>query len=66
MRAIKTRRYSAALLLSGVCLLGATVVGRADDRAEKVSFALTDSFGREVRSQDYAGVPVYLEFGASW
>ncbi len=66
MRAIKTRRYSAALLLSGVCLLGVNGTGSAGGDGETLSFELTDSFGREVRSQDYAGVPVYLEFGASW
>ncbi len=35
-------------------------------KAEKLEFSLTDSFGREVSSQDYKGVPVFLEFGACW
>jgi hypothetical protein len=33
---------------------------------EKLEFCLYDIFGREVRSQDYKGVPVFLEFGACW
>jgi len=35
-------------------------------KAEKLEFSLTDSFGRQVSSQDYEGVPVFLEFGACW
>jgi hypothetical protein len=34
--------------------------------AEKLEFSLTDSFDRQVNSQDYEGVPVFLEFGACW
>lgn len=33
---------------------------------ERLEFALHDAFGREVRSQDYQGVPIFLEFGACW
>lgn len=29
-------------------------------------FSLSDMFGRNIRSQDYQGVPVFLEFGACW
>jgi hypothetical protein len=32
----------------------------------KVDFALWDCHGRKVCSQDYAGVPILLEFGACW
>lgn len=35
-------------------------------KAEKLEFSLMDSFGREVSSQDYKGVPIFLEFGACW
>lgn len=35
-------------------------------KAEKLEFSLTDSYGREVSSQDYKGVPIFLEFGACW
>ena len=35
-------------------------------KAEKIEFSLTDSFGRQVSSQDYEGVPIFLEFGACW
>jgi peroxiredoxin len=34
--------------------------------AEKVEFSLMDSYGREISSQDYKGVPIFLEFGACW
>jgi len=34
--------------------------------AEKVEFSLTDNYGRQVSSQDYDGVPIFLEFGACW
>lgn len=35
-------------------------------KAEKLEFSLMDSYGREVSSQDYKGVPIFLEFGACW
>lgn len=35
-------------------------------KAEKLDFCLMDSFGRKVSSQDYEGVPIFLEFGACW
>lgn len=35
-------------------------------KAEKLEFSLMDSYGREISSQDYKGVPVFLEFGACW
>jgi cytochrome oxidase Cu insertion factor (SCO1/SenC/PrrC family) len=44
-----------------VCLIQALPA-----KAEKLDFSLTDSFGRQVISQDYEGVPVFLEFGACW
>ena len=33
---------------------------------EKLEFSLMDSYGRQVSSQDYKGVPIFLEFGACW
>ena len=35
-------------------------------KAEKVEFSLMDNYGRQVSSQDYVGVPIFLEFGACW
>ena len=35
-------------------------------KTEKLEFSLMDSYGRQVSSQDYKGVPVFLEFGACW
>ena len=34
--------------------------------AENIEFSLMDNYGRQVSSQDYKGVPVFLEFGACW
>ena len=35
-------------------------------QAKTLSFSLYDSYGRKVTSQDYKGVPIFLEFGACW
>jgi len=35
-------------------------------KVEKLEFSLMDSYGRQVSSQDYEGVPIFLEFGACW
>jgi len=35
-------------------------------KTEKLEFSLMDSYGRQVSSQDYKGVPIFLEFGACW
>ena len=34
--------------------------------ADSLKFELFDVFGRKVCSEDYAGVPLFLEFGACW
>ena len=33
---------------------------------DPVTFSLPDAYGRIVSSQDYAGVPIFLKFGACW
>ena len=33
---------------------------------EVLEFEMADVYGRIVSSQDYKGVPVFLEFGACW
>ena len=35
-------------------------------QASALEFSLYDSYGRKVTSQDYKGIPVFLEFGACW
>jgi hypothetical protein len=35
-------------------------------RDDSLQFELFDVFGRKVSSADYAGVPLFLEFGACW
>jgi hypothetical protein len=44
---------------------GGRTTGRAQ-AGDRLEFALHDASGRQVRSQDYRGVPVFLEFGACW
>jgi hypothetical protein len=48
-------------VLGVICLLETTSL-----KAQQLDFSLMDSFGRLVTSQDYKGVPVFLEFGACW
>ncbi len=38
----------------------------ASAQRPKVQFALRDVFDREVRAEDYMGVPLLVEFGACW
>jgi protocatechuate 3,4-dioxygenase beta subunit len=49
-------------------VVGAASGGRQEvaQIGEQLEFSLPDAFGHEVRSQDYKGVPVFLEFGACW
>lgn len=47
-------------------LLATFLAGELLSGNEKIEFSLSDAFGRQVRSQDYKGVPVFLEFGACW
>jgi hypothetical protein len=42
------------------------LAGASQRENDKLEFLLPDVFGREVHSQDYKGVPVFLEFGACW
>jgi hypothetical protein len=35
-------------------------------QAKTLEFSLFDSYGRKITSQDYKGVPIFLEFGACW
>ena len=46
-----------------LAFLGSVSVGLA---REELGFELGDCYGRVVSSQDYKGVPVFLEFGACW
>ena len=65
------QRYRSLLCVSviAVCFPGADAVGEsASDKgtAPSLRFELFDSHGREVCSEDYAGIPLFLEFGACW
>jgi len=67
---IKARIYWISLAIVFTCMVFVLILkaNRSDEayRAEKIEFCLMDSFGRQVSSQDYEGVPVFLEFGACW
>ena len=47
-----------AVLFAALCKVGVS--------AEELGFELGDCYGRVVSSQDYKGVPVFLEFGPCW
>ena len=59
MRQRQTTILASAMVLAALC-----GPGRALERT--VSFDLPDAYGRRVSSQDYVGVPIFLEFGACW
>jgi len=68
------RRASRFVALFWVCVVwfclfavdAAIPKGTGRDRLDTLSFELFDVFGRKVCSDDYAGVPIFLEFGACW
>ena len=60
----KARIYWISFAVILTCLVSALLLKA--EKAEKLEFSLMDSFGREVSSQDYKGVPIFLEFGACW
>jgi cytochrome oxidase Cu insertion factor (SCO1/SenC/PrrC family) len=69
----KTRIYWISFAVIFTCLIFVLLLkaNKADktnraDKAEKLEFSLMDSYGRKVSSQDYKGVPIFLEFGACW
>lgn len=66
MIAERDRKRLPTVVLSVCCLVALTGSAIAAGGAEKLRFELNDAFGREVRSADYAGVPLFLEFGACW
>jgi hypothetical protein len=57
----KARIYWISFAVIFTCLISALPL-----EAETLEFSLMDSYGREVSSQDYKGVPIFLEFGACW
>lgn len=61
---ILIRKYFLSLLFFFLLILTAIFCSEAE--SEKLDFKLYDAFGREVRSDDYKGVPVFFEFGACW
>ena len=61
---ILIRKYFLSLLFFFLLILTGVFCSRAE--SEKLDFTLNDSFGREVHSSDYLGVPVFFEFGACW
>ena len=47
-------------------ILGTLLACSTSLAAQTLEFQLHDAWGREVRSQDYKGRPLFLEFGACW
>jgi hypothetical protein len=65
LRSLKARLIAIVLILALATYIALSTSAKAlpDD---PVTFSLPDAYGRVVSSQDYAGVPVFLEFGACW
>lgn len=57
---IQSNRLKSLMLIGGMILSGSLCA------AAQLEFSLSDSCGRQVKSQDYTGVPLFLEFGACW
>ena len=66
----KARIYWISFAVIFTCLIFILILkaNKADEvnKGKKLEFSLMDSYGRQVSSQDYKGVPVFLEFGACW
>ena len=54
------------ILVFFMFLLFLTTMSFSESESENLDFKLYDIYGREVRSSDYLGVPVFFEFGACW
>ena len=65
LRSLKAGLLAIVLILALATYIALSTSAEAlpDD---PVTFSLSDTYGRIVSSQDYAGVPVFLEFGACW
>ena len=66
----KVRIYWISFAVIFTCLVFVLLLkaNRANEtyKVEKLEFSLMDSYGRQISSQDYKGVPIFLEFGACW
>ena len=66
----KTRIHWISLAVVFICLSFVLILkaNKVDESVKtgKLEFSLMDSYGRQVCSQDYEGVPIFLEFGACW
>ena len=56
---MKNSKIFTTILFAAICTSGLST-------DEKFEFELTDVYGRVVSSQDYKGVPIFLEFGSCW
>jgi len=61
---ISIRKYFISQFFFFLLILSPIFCSQAE--SEKIDFKLYDIYGREVRSSDYLGVPVFFEFGACW
>ncbi len=66
----KARIYWISFAVIFTCLIFVLILkaNKVDEvnKGVKLEFSLMDSYGRQVSSQDYEGVPIFLEFGACW
>jgi hypothetical protein len=66
----KARIYWISFAVIFTCMIFVLILkaNKTDEvnKVEKLEFSLMDSYGRQVSSHDYEGVPIFLEFGACW
>ncbi len=65
LRSLKAGLLAIVLILALATYIALSTSAKALPDAS-VTFNQSDAYGRVVSSQDYAGVPVFLEFGACW
>lgn len=53
-------------LCTASIFLGVVISFAGSSSGKSLEFSLYDSYGRAVSSEDYKGVPLFLEFGACW
>jgi hypothetical protein len=58
--------FPALLVFSFFCCCLPAAENGGSVSGGSLKFELFDVFGRKACSEDYAGVPVFLEFGACW
>ena len=62
----KIKRVVLGVLTAAILFMSTAAIPQGNIAARKISFELSDNHGRLVKSDDYMGIPLFLEFGACW